>query len=240
MVTKLKSIAIYLFVIGLFGWQETFSQDWNKALTAYTTELAQSVEEVDENRKAILRDIGDFMVGELEEDGKVNMLVICTHNSRRSHIGQVWLQTSALFYGVNGVNAFSGGTEATAFNKNAVDALERAGFGINTGRGENPRYEVIAGSSKWIHYSKKYTDSQNPSSDFGAIMVCSEADKSCPVVQGADARFSLPFEDPRYSDGTPSQNLSYDKTVKLIGKEMFYLMNYIKNKQVEALELSKQ
>ncbi len=124
-------------------------------------------------------------------------------------------------------------------NRNAVEALERAGFSVSKGMGDNPKYEVTAGNRTWIHYSKKYMDKQNPSEDFGAIMVCSDADKSCPIVKGAEARFSLPYNDPRYADGTPSQNAAYDKTVQEIGQEVFYLMSYVKNKQVELLEASK-
>jgi len=215
------------------------AQKFNKGLAKYNNTLAKSIDEVSEDRKSTLEEIGDFVFEELKKDGNAKLLVICTHNSRRSHIGQVWLHTAALFYGVDGINAFSGGTEATAFNQNAVDALERAGFDVKGGKGENPRYEVIAGDNKWVHYSKKYTDSQNPTEGFAAIMVCSEADKSCPIVKGADARFSLPYEDPRYSDGSPSQNLEYDNTVKEIGREMFYLMNYVKESQVRMLETRK-
>ncbi|NJO89788.1 MAG: hypothetical protein HC831_13200 [Chloroflexia bacterium] len=68
------------------------------------------------------------------------------------------------------------------------------------------------------------------------VMVCSDADKSCPVVPGADARFSLPFKDPRYSDDSPSEKQTYDKTVNLIGREMFYIMNYVKEKEIVKAE----
>lgn len=88
-------------------------------------------------------------------------------------------------------------------------------------------------------YSKKYTDSQNPQSDFGAIMVCSDADKSCPLVEGADARFSLPYDDPRYYDNSPSQELKYDETVREIAREMFYLVDQVKNKMILVSEAKK-
>jgi hypothetical protein len=35
-------------------------------------------------------------------------------------------------------------------------------------------------------------------------MVCSEADKSCPSVDGAELRVGMPYDDPKYFDGTPS------------------------------------
>ena len=235
---KLRIKPVVFALAGAIVFQ-SYSQDFNKKLTKYTNKLGESIDQVDKGRKALLHDIGDYIFDELGKDGGVNLLVICTHNSRRSHIGQVWLHTAAMYYGIDGIQAFSGGTEATAFNKNAVEALERAGFVVSNAKGENPKYEVTAGGQTWIHYSKKYSDKQNPSSDFSAIMVCSDADKSCPIVKGAEARFSLPFDDPRYSDGTPSQKSAYDKTVEEIGREMFYLMNYVKEKQVEILEAKK-
>ncbi len=119
-------------------------------------------------------------------------------------------------------------------------ALERAGFnatGVQSG--DNPVYTLSNGSASYIMYSKKYTDRQNPQKDFGAIMVCSDADKSCPIVQGAEARFSLPFEDPRYYDNTPSQDTKYDETVRLIAREMFYLVDYVKIQTNLKLEANK-
>jgi len=226
---------ILLAVIAIQG----SAQEFNKKLNAYTQELAGSIGQIDAERKEKLNEIAGTILSELKEDNDANLLVICTHNSRRSHLGQVWLHTASLFYGVEGIRAFSGGTEATAFNENAVEALKRVGFVVKGQKGENPRYEVVAGSSKWVHYSKKYTDMQNPESDFIALMVCSEADKSCPVVKGADARFSLPYDDPRYFDGTPSQELEYDNTVRLIGQEMFYLISKVKEMQVNLLEAAR-
>lgn len=74
---------------------------------------------------------------------KAELIFICTHNSRRSHIAQVWAQTAATYYNVPNVVAYSGGTEATAFNPRAVKAMEEAGFKITkTTEGTNPVYEV--------------------------------------------------------------------------------------------------
>jgi len=58
--------------------------------------------------------------------------------------------------------------------------------------------------SGWAAWSKKYNDTANPKKDFCAVMVCSEADKSCPSVDGAELRVGMPYDDPKYFDGTPS------------------------------------
>ena len=50
---------------------------------------------------------------------------VCTHNSRRSLLCQTFGSAAAAYFGIHGVETFSGGTEATAFNSRAVAALRR-------------------------------------------------------------------------------------------------------------------
>lgn len=216
------------------------AQKMTKQLRAYTKKVATELDQVSPERKETLTEIGDFLLSELKEDDKADIIIICTHNSRRSHISQLWLQTAAEYYGIKGINVFSGGLEATAFHPNAIAALERAGFNISgVQSGDNPVYTASNGITNSIMYSKKYTDTQNPQADFGAIMVCSDADKSCPMVEGADDRFALPFDDPRYYDNTPSVNQKYDETVREIAREMFFLADYVKSKLILKAEAKK-
>lgn len=160
----------------------------------------------------------------------VPICVICTHNSRRSHIGQLMLSAASAFYEIPRIESFSGGTEATAFHSNAVDGLRRAGFNIVMTRvsegGNNMVYATGIGKSlpKMLLFSKRYDHSQNPKAQFAAIMVCSEADEACPVVSGAEFRLSLPFDDPKDYDGTNAEVKAYDEAVRKIGREMFYVM----------------
>ena len=50
------------------------------------------------------------------------------------------------------------------------------------------------------HMHKTYGDDANPDSGFAAVMTCSSADKGCPIVYGAAARFATPYVDPKVSD----------------------------------------
>lgn len=216
------------------------AQKLTKQLRAYTKKVATELDQVSPGRQETLTEIGDFLLKELKEDNKADIIIICTHNSRRSHISQLWLQTAAEYYGIKGINVFSGGLEATAFHPNAIAALERAGFNISgVQSGDNPVYTASNGITNSIMYSKKYTDTQNPQADFGAIMVCSDADKSCPMVEGADDRFALPYDDPRYYEDTPSVNQKYDETVREIAREMFFLADYVKSKLILKAEAKK-
>lgn len=157
------------------------------------------------------------------------LVFICTHNSRRSHMGQIWAQTAAAHYGLDSVRTFSGGTEVTAFNPRAVTALRQLGIGLialEAGPIPNVPYVVSLqpGAPPTTAFSKHYADPANPQSDFAAVMTCSEADGACPVVFGAEARFSLPYVDPKASDGTDLEAQTYRERALQIGAEMFYVM----------------
>jgi len=205
-------------------------------LQSYSQQLASNFETIDEERKVKLQEIGDYIIEQKKSSKKVNITVICTHNSRRSHFGQIWLQIAAYYYGIEGINTFSGGTEATAFNPRAVIALQQAGIQLEKTTAfegdTNPVYSMSVGKKypKTLMFSKKYSHKQNPQKDFAAIMVCGDADKNCPLVMGANARFAIPFEDPKISDNTPSEEQTYNERCKQVGTEFFFVMDYVKTK----------
>lgn len=217
---------------------------YNK-LKKYSDKLPAGFAQIPEDRKQTLQEIGDWIISQKTEKKKAVLTVICTQNSRRSHMGQIWIKTAAYYYGVDSIEAFSGGTNASAFNERAIAALERAGFAIakmNIGEPKNPKYSASMGPDlgNFMMYSKKYNDRQNPQNDFGAIMVCSEADKSCPMVDGATGRFSLPYDDPKYYDNTPSEKQKYDERCKQIATEMFFMFDYVKKKLILETEKVKK
>lgn len=192
------------------------------ALQEYITSLKLSLDEIPNERKDLLLEITSY----LKTVAKPKLNFICTHNSRRSHLGQIWAQVLADYCKVE-METFSGGTESTAFNQNAIAALKRAGFEIDSPSGHNPRYNVrFSDDAKPIVcFSKKYDDPPNPISGFVAIMTCSEADADCPVVLGASKRISLLYEDPKIADGTPDESLKYDERCRQIATEMFFIFS---------------
>jgi arsenate reductase len=144
-------------------------------------------------------------------------------------MAQLWAAAAARHFGVDGVRAYSGGTEVTAFNPRAVAAIERAGFSVLNPGGENPRYLVaFEGEGRAIEcFSKKYDDPHNPNEGFGAIMTCSDADEACPVVIGAAFRFPVRYDDPKAADGTPEESSVYDERCRQIAIEMLYLFSRV-------------
>lgn len=181
-------------------------------------------------RKQRLLELARFVGEGLKAGRPVRLNFICTHNSRRSHMAQLWAQAAAHHYGITGVTCYSGGTEATAFHPQAVKAMQDAGFRIeSTSLGENPRYVITYGedAAPVTAFSKKYDDPSNPSDGFAAVMTCSEADANCPVVMGATRRISLTYEDPKAFDGTAQASEGYAARVRQIGREMLYAFSQV-------------
>ena len=176
-------------------------------------------------RKLLLDPVAAFVSSKLLTGEPADLTFICTHNSRRSQIGQVWAAAAAAHFGVESVRTFSGGTEATAFNPRAVAALTRAGFEIGNPGGDAPRYPVTfaTGGRVLECFSKTYDHPDNPAEGFAAIMTCSEADEACPVVIGAALRVPLRYEDPKVADGTPGEGAAYDQCCLQIASEMLWI-----------------
>jgi arsenate reductase len=201
------------------------------SLQSIVQKLTSEFNQIPDSRKPILNQLTEFVSRKSSESQVINLNFICTHNSRRSHISQVWAQTAAHYYGVTNVQCYSGGTEATAFNPKAVRAMQDAGFDIQVFKeGTNPIYKVKFSNdaSPLTVFSKKYDDDFNPKKDFAAIMTCSHADENCPLVLGASKRIALTYNDPKDFDGTPQEAAKYTERVHEIGREILYAFSHAK------------
>ena len=179
-------------------------------------------------RRAILEDLGAFIGARMRAGKPCDLTFICTHNSRRSHMGQVWGAVAAAHFGIPGVTTYSGGTEATAFNPRAVKALLRAGLAIEkTTEASNPIYHVRFGpdAPALTCFSKVFNQAPNPTVDFCAVMTCADADEKCPIVHGAAARFAIPYEDPKAFDGVKLESAKYDERCAQIARDMLYALS---------------
>jgi len=195
-----------------------------------TIELLKN-QEIGEDRKATLAPIVDFIQKRVEEQKEVNINFICTHNSRRSHLSQVWAQVASAYYNLPNVTCYSGGTEETAIFPKVIETLQEQGLFINKiSDTENPVYAIKYDEDihPIIGFSKRYDSSFNPTHGFVAIMTCSQADGGCPFIAGADKRIPTTFEDPKISDNTPEQTAVYNERSLQIGAEMFYVFSQIK------------
>ena len=200
------------------------------------TEIKNTINSFDFNqisaeRKTILQPLVDYIQNKAENKQDIRLNLICTHNSRRSHLSQVWAQTAAANYDIKNVSCYSGGTEATALFPMIAETLQHSGFKVKSlSEGKNPVYSIKYSSNELpvIGFSKAYDDDFNPESEFVAIMTCSQADGGCPFIAGAEKRIPITFEDPKVSDNTPQQKQVYQERSLQIGTEMFYVFSQIK------------
>ena len=193
-------------------------------------QLSQQFESISSDRKVLLEKISSYIQQKKDAKSPIQLIYVCTHNSRRSHFGQIWAAVAAEYFGVNELSTFSGGTEATAFNPNAIQALQGLGFEITQmDTTLNPKYEVDFGDSKSsICFSKVYDDVSNPLSNFAAIMTCGDAEENCPFIPGVELRIGTTYEDPKSFDGTDFQDEKYIERALQIGLETLYVFSKIK------------
>ncbi len=201
----------------------------NQALANYIKDLPGEQASISSERISLLEEMAKYIVDKKKAYEAVYLVFICTHNSRRSHISQIWASTLAYHFGIDGIATYSGGTEVTAMNIRVVNALHKAGFGVISSGGTNPKYEVVFSPEAIpvVCYSKTYDASENPQANFAAVMTCTGADDACPVVLGAEARFSLYYEDPKEADDTPWEAERYEERLKQIGGEIYYMMSEV-------------
>ena len=205
--------------------------DLIEPLRSYTRGLPGEFGQIAPDRIATLNNAASFVRERLANGKSAQLTFICTHNSRRSHLAQIWAQTAATYYNLSNVTAFSGGTEATACNIRTVRALRRAGFSIvDSTSSTNPVYlaKVTETAPPLKLFSKVYSADGNPQRDFAAMFCCDQADSSCPTVTGAALRVPIHYKDPKVSDNSPEENSTYDERCRQIAREMFYLMSAVR------------
>ncbi|WP_374450833.1 low molecular weight phosphatase family protein [Cloacibacterium normanense] len=190
-----------------------------------------STERISEERKRILQPLIEFISSKICKNEEVRLNFICTHNSRRSHLSQIWAQSMAFYYHIENVFCYSGGTEATAMFPKVAETLANQGFEIlKLSKTQNPVYAVKFAENEHavICFSKKYNDDFNPKSAFSAILTCDSADENCPIVYGAEARIPIKYEDPKKSDGTAEMNETYFNRSLEIATEMKFVFENLR------------
>lgn len=188
------------------------------------------VQSISEERKAVLQPLIDFIQQKVNDRQDININFICTHNSRRSHLSQVWAQVASAHFNIPNVHCYSGGTEETSLFPKVAETLTNQGFNIfKIADTNNPVYAIKYSDNALpvIGFSKKYDSPFNPVSAFTAIMTCSQADGGCPFIAGAEKRIPITFEDPKISDNTPKQSQVYAERSLQIATEMFYVFSKV-------------
>ncbi|QQS96799.1 arsenate-mycothiol transferase ArsC [Sphingobacterium spiritivorum] len=199
-------------------------------------ELYSTIQHVEKNllitdaAKSRLQTLIDYVQQQVNHQQQIDLHFICTHNSRRSQLAQIWAQTAAAYYRIQNVCCYSGGTETTALYAKVIAILRKQGFQVyKITDGNNPVYAVKynANALPVIGFSKTYDNPFNPSSAFAAVMTCSQADSGCPFIAGAEKRIPLPYDDPKLADSSDQQDEVYEECSLKIASDILYVFSKI-------------
>jgi arsenate reductase (thioredoxin) len=203
--------------------------------------LTASFDMIGETHRLAGRKLVEWIAKNYRKGTPLDVIVICTGNSRRSILGATMCNIAAAYYGMPEIRFHSGGTAPTAFNSRTVKTLKEIGVeveltGKGAARGEpqtaNPIYRIRWGSPggtdgltmEATEFSKHYNDPTNPQSGFAALMVCGEADAGCPFVKGSALRLSMPYLDPKIYDGGSLESAKYAERRDDMGRLMLSVM----------------
>jgi arsenate reductase (thioredoxin) len=207
--------------------------------------LTTSFDMTDETHRLAGKKLADWIARNYRPGEPLDVIVVCTGNSRRSILGSTTGNVAAAYYGMPEIRFHSGGTAPTAFNARTVNTLKAIGVeieptGKEAARGEpqtaNPVYRVRWGMPgetggrgrgpllESTEFSKHYGDLANPQQGFAALMVCGEADAACPFVKGAALRVSMPYLDPKIYDGGAHEGAKYAERRDDMGRLMLAVM----------------
>jgi arsenate reductase len=200
-------------------------------LQRFITDRVAEFDQISDQRKRELEVMADYVRERINQGVSPKLIFICTHNSRRSHLSQLWAKIAAVRFGLDTVQTYSGGTEVTAMNPRVVASLRRSGLSVETknGTADNPHYLVTFADDTpgEICFSKRFGDPPNPTNSFAAIMTCSHADEACPIVHGCDRRIPIRYEDPKVADDSPAEAATYDERSRQIAREMLYAFSKV-------------
>ncbi len=201
----------------------------NNKINSLCESLITQFDSIPEKRKEILEKITAYIQQRKDSNKPISLVYICTHNARRSFFGQIWAQTAASFYGIDNCTTYSGGMEVTRCHPNAINALQNQGFETHrSSDSTNPLYEINYGENdNLLCFSKLFNDSRNPTQDFAAIMVCSDAETNCPFIPEAALRISTTYDDPKEFDGTPLEVEKYLERANQIALECLYVFSNV-------------
>jgi len=194
------------------------------ALNNYCDKMVDSFASISNNRKKKLDDISSKINEYVQNDKELNLLFVCTHNSRRSQFAQVWAHLAINYFGLLNLNSFSCGSEQTIIHKNTIIALESFGFRVQKVKSNITNFYFS--ENLYVKcFSKTFHHNSLPDNQIISLMTCDDADKNCPFIAGSLSRISLPYNDPKVYDDSSECMAEYKKTSNHIAQEIFYIFS---------------
>lgn len=107
----------------------------------------------------------------------IRILVLCTHNSARSQMGEGWLRKLCREAGVE-ADIWSAGTEKTLVKPPAIEVMGEVGVDLTT-----QASKIISEIPDWELFD-------------AVITVCDSANDACPLFPGETRRYHVSLPDP--------------------------------------------
>ena len=204
--------------------------------------LTTSFDMIDETHRLAGQKLADWIAKNYRPGQPLDVVVVCTGNSRRSILGATMGNIAAAYYGMPEIRFHSGGTAPTAFNARTVndaqgnrrrDRADRQGSGAGGAEDGESDVSRPLGNARRNRAGRRWKRRSFPSTTtirpipqqgFAALMVCGEADAACPFVKGAALRVSMPYLDPKIYDGGAYETAKYAERRDDIGRLMLSVM----------------
>ena len=208
------------------------TRPFNEALTPYCESLEDEFNNVPDSTQEQLKVAGTYIINRLNNGQIASISFVCEHNSRKSHLGQIWTTLATQYYQLDHVKCYSGGTTPTYVNQRIINALGNTGIQISEKgiAGHGPKYLLDYGKSSrgFEIFSKRFDHPMNPDTNYLAISLCLNPDECCPISYGADKQLSIPYEDLQPFGNTPLESAKYDEQCRMVARDMFYMMDFVK------------
>ena len=210
------------------------SKPFSPDLMSYCQSLPHEFVNILNSTEMMLKKAGNYIISQLDNGRDASICFVCQHNSRKSHLGQIWTQMACLYYGINNVNCYSGGTTPTYVNSRIIKALNNTGFRISRNDDiiDRPKYYLNFGnpSIDFELFSKRYDHQMNTNANYIAISLCNNPEECCPITYGADEQLIIPYDDLQKYDNSSLESVKYDEQCRRIARDMFCMMKFVNSK----------
>ena len=110
-------------------------------LREHAERLSSSFEGMTPQHREAGETLARWIAANYRPGSPLNVIVVCTGNSRRSILGSSMGNLAAAYHGLPEIRFHSGGTDPTAFNPRTVSTLRAIGFEIEPSGREAERGE---------------------------------------------------------------------------------------------------
>ena len=240
---RIRNTMISLFVLFFLIPGKADAQRFYTDLYENCQQLQKATSAIPQERRDTLILIGDTLLHMVRERGEAKILFTGITDGSLTQLAQIWLYTALTFNKIKNIRVYSGGLRPDAINYRIVAALKRSGFTIMPVRGyaSNPVYFFNLGRRQpdYTIFAKAIDYHSNPHDGYLVVPVNPQVDHLDYAGYGAEYVIPYHWKRPDIWDDTQVESMKYDEYNREIGRDMFFLANYISRKMKEQAKQKK-